>query len=64
MAMFDVGDRVRVSRDSTTPYRGKIGVVETYLEEAVGIMCQIRFSDVTNLPPADWFPEEMLEPAE
>ena len=63
MTIFDVGDKVRVSQDSTTAYRGKVGVVETYMEEVVGVMCQVRFSDAPNLPPTEWFPEEMLEPA-
>ena len=64
MAIFDVGDKVRVSQDSTTSYRGKVGTVETYLEEAVGVMCQVRFDDVADLPPVEWFPEEMLDPAD
>jgi hypothetical protein len=63
MAMFDIGDKVRVSQDSTTPYRGKTGIIETYLEEAVGVMCQVRF-DVADLPSVEWFPEEMLDPAD
>ena len=63
MAMFDTGDKVRVSQDSTTPYRGKTGIVESYLEEAFGVMWQVRF-DVTDLPPVEWFPEEMLDRAD
>ena len=64
MAVFDVGDKVRVSQDSTTPYRGMTGIVESYLEEVVGIMCQVRFPDVADLPTVEWFPEEMLDPAD
>ena len=63
MAIFDAGDKVRVSQDSTTPYRGKTGIVESYLEEAVGVLCQVQF-DVADLPPVEWFPEEMLDPAD
>jgi hypothetical protein len=63
MAIYDVGDKVKVSADSTTQYRGMVGVVETYMEEAIGIMCQVKFED-TDLPPVEWFPEEMLDPAE
>jgi len=63
MAIFDAGDKVRVSQDSTTPYRGKTGIVESYLEEAVGVRCQGRF-DITDQPVVEWFPEAMLEPAD
>jgi hypothetical protein len=61
MRKFKVGDRVKVRLDSSSPYRGRTGIIEQHLpEDTRGFWYMVRFESA-GLRATSRFPERELE---
>ncbi len=64
MAKFVVGDKVRVLRQSSSPYRGCVGVVIKSIDHGFAIVYEVKMESYPNhLTESNRFFEEDIEPA-
>ena len=64
MAKFVVGDKVRVQQQSSSPYRGCVGIVIKMIDHGFAIVYEVKMESYPNyLTESNRFFEADIEPA-